>query len=80
MCIRDRLGDEEFTDRYYDKQIFLDLNANYNINKKLQIYASLNNITDQPLRYFQGVSERTQQVEFYERRMTLGLKYDLFKK
>jgi len=76
----DELGDEEFTDRYYDKQIFLDLNANYNINKKLQIYASLNNITDQPLRYFQGVSERTQQVEFYERRMTLGLKYDLFKK
>lgn len=75
----DELGDDQFTDRFYDKQIFLDLNANYTINKNLQIYASLNNITDQPLRYYQGVSERTQQVEFYEKRMTVGLKYDLFK-
>lgn len=75
----DELGDDQFTDRFYDKQIFLDLNANYTINKNLQIYASLNNITNQPLRYYQGVSERTQQVEFYEKRMTIGLKYDLFK-
>lgn len=76
----DELGDDQFTDRYYDKQIFLDLNANYNISKKLQVYASLNNITNQPLRYYQGVEERTQQVEFYEKRLTVGLKYDLLKK
>jgi TonB-dependent receptor len=76
----DELGDDEFTDRYYDKQLFLDMNANYNINQRLQIYASLNNITNQPLRYYQGVSSRTQQIEFYEKRITIGLKYDLFKK
>ncbi|MGB6153934.1 MAG: TonB-dependent receptor [Pricia sp.] len=30
--------------------------------------------------YFQGVKERTQQMEYYGQRLTLGLKYDLFKK
>lgn len=74
----DELGGNSFEDRYYDQQFFLDFNVTYAINKNLRIYADLNNITNQPLRYFQGVRNRTQQVEFYERRLTFGLKYDLF--
>ncbi|WKB82490.1 TonB-dependent receptor [Cellulophaga lytica] len=76
----DELGGNEFEDRYYDKQFFLDFNATYKVNSNLSIYADLNNITDQPLRYFQGVKNRTQQVEYYGQRLTFGLKYDLFKK
>jgi TonB-dependent receptor len=76
----DELGGNAFEDRYYDKQFFLDFNSSYAINNKLRIYADLNNITDQPLRFFQGVSERTQQAEYYGLRLTFGLKYDLFKK
>lgn len=76
----DELGGNVFEDRYYDKQTFLDLNASYTINKNLRIYADLNNITNQPLRYYQGVEDRTQQIEFYEKRLTFGIKYDLFKK
>jgi len=76
----DEIGGNAFEDRYYDHQFFLDFNATYAINPRLRVYFDLNNITDQPLRYFQGVSSRTQQVEFYGRRIQLGLKYDLFKK
>jgi len=76
----DELGEDTFTDRYYDEQFFLDLSASFTINKSLRIYADLNNITNRPLRYYQGVKDRTQQVEFYEKRLTFGLKYDLFKK
>ncbi|SNY94670.1 TonB-dependent receptor [Flagellimonas pacifica] len=76
----DELGENSFEDRYYDKQFFVDLNASFTINKNLRLYADLNNITNQPLRYYQGVENRTQQVEFYEKRLTFGLKYDLFKK
>ncbi|WP_438988804.1 TonB-dependent receptor [Polaribacter sp.] len=76
----DEIGGNAFEDRYYDKQFFLDFNATFTINKNLRIYADVNNITDQPLRYFQGVSDRTMQMEYYGRRITLGLKYDLFKK
>ena len=74
----DEIGGNAFEDRYYDQQFFLDFNASFAINKNLRVYADLNNITNQPLRYYQSISERTQQVEFYERRLTFGLKYDLF--
>ncbi|MEH6680696.1 MAG: TonB-dependent receptor [Sediminicola sp.] len=76
----DEIGSESFFDRYYDTQFFLDFNASYAITNNLRIYADLNNITNQPLRFYQGISERTQQVEFYDRRLTVGIKYDLFKK
>ncbi|WP_299259631.1 TonB-dependent receptor [uncultured Aquimarina sp.] len=76
----DEIGGNSFEDRYYDKQFFLDFNASYAINKNLSVYADLNNITNQPLRFYQGISERTMQAEYYERRLTFGLKYDLFKK
>jgi TonB-dependent receptor len=74
----DELGGSDFEDRYYDQQFFMDFNVTYAITKNLRIYADLTNITNQPLRYFQGVRSRTQQVEFYNRRLTFGLKYDLF--
>lgn len=74
----DELGGNDFEDRYYDQQFFMDFNITYAITKNLRIYADLTNITNQPLRYFQGVRSRTQQLEFYNRRLTFGLKYDLF--
>ncbi len=76
----DEVGGNAFEDRYYDQQLFLDFNASYAINKNLSIYADLNNITNQPLRYYQGISDRTMQAEYYGQRLTFGLKYDLFKK
>ncbi|PKQ44672.1 TonB-dependent receptor [Confluentibacter flavum] len=76
----DEIGGRAFEDRYYDEQFFLDFNANISINKNLSLYVDLNNITNQPLRYFQGVQSRTMQMEYYGRRLTFGLKYDLFKK
>ncbi len=76
----DEIGGSDFEDRYYDTQFFLDFNATFAINSNLRIYVDLNNITNQPLRYFQGIKERTQQIEFYGQRLTFGLKYDLFKK
>ena len=76
----DELGGNDFEDRYYGTQFFLDFNASFKINSSLSLYADLNNITNQPLRYFQSVKNRTQQMEYYGQRLTFGLKYDLFKK
>ena len=75
----DEIGGRAFEDRYYDKQLFIDFNASFAINQNLRIYADLNNITNQPLRYYQSIRERTQQAEFYSTRFTFGLKYDLFR-
>jgi len=70
---------DAFFDRYYDKQFFLDFNGSYAFNKKLRFFAEINNITNQPLRYYQGDKSRTAQIEFYGPRMNFGLKFDLLK-
>ncbi len=76
----DELGGNEFTDRYYDRQLFLDFNASYAFTPSFRFYLELNNITNQPLRYYQGDRARTMQVEYYNMRLQAGFKYDLFKK
>ncbi|MEA1786576.1 TonB-dependent receptor [Arenibacter sp. GZD96] len=76
----DEIGGRPFEDRFYDQQFFLDLNASFALYKNFTLYADLNNISNQPLRFYQGIRSRTQQVEFYGRRLTFGLKYDLFNK
>jgi TonB-dependent receptor len=73
----DEFGASEFYDRYYDVQTFLDFNASYEFIKGMSAYLDVNNITNQPLRYYQGKgqSDRVMQVEYYNRRVTFGLKY-----
>ncbi|MFV8369876.1 TonB-dependent receptor [Flavobacterium sp. LB2R40] len=73
----DELGASEFQDSYYDKQFFLDMNVSYKLTKSLRIFAEANNITNQPLRYYQGTSNRTKQLEFYQARYNVGVKFDL---
>ena len=73
----DEIGDNAFTDAYYDKQFFLDANASYRITKTLRIFGEANNLTNQPLRYYQGEVGHMRQLEYYKPRYTLGLKFDL---
>jgi TonB-dependent receptor len=70
---------DAYFDRYYDKQFFLDINASYAFSKKLRFFGEANNLTNQPLRYYQGISSRTAQLEFYGLRFNAGLKFDLSK-
>lgn len=72
----DELGPDADRDSYYDKQFFVDANASFKITKQLRLFAEANNLTNQPLRYYQGVKEHTQQVEYYQARYNLGLKLD----
>ncbi len=76
----DEVGGDAFSDRYYDTQMFLDLNASYAITQNWRIFAEANNLTNQPLRYFQGVQNRTMQAEYYGSKFNFGLKFDMFNK
>ncbi len=75
----DEVGGTAFDDSYYDHQFFLDANASVVLIPNLRIFAEANNLTNQPLRYYQGISSRTQQVEYYGPRFNFGLKFDLSK-
>ncbi len=73
----DELGGAAWEDRYYDEQKFLDLNASYNLTDKIRLFAEAKNLTNQPLRYYQGSKEKTMQLEYYQMSWNLGLKIDL---
>jgi TonB-dependent receptor len=73
----DEVGEEAFMDRYYDQVTYLDANVNYTLNDKLNLYLNANNLTNQPLRYYQGISERTMQAEYYNMRLGFGVKFNL---
>ena len=75
----DELGGDAFEDRFYDEQTFLDVNGSYAFTPQWRFFFEVNNLTNQPLRYYQGVKERTMQMEYYNVRFNAGLKFDLFK-
>jgi len=73
----DEFGEEAFYDRYYNKAIHLDVNANYAITPKFRVYAEANNLLNTPLYYYQGISSRLMQAEYYNVRLQFGVKLDL---
>jgi TonB-dependent receptor len=72
-------NEDAFFDRYYGKQFFLDANASYVLTSHWRIFGEATNLTNQPLRYYQGIKERTAQLEYYGPRYNIGLKYNLNK-
>lgn len=71
------VGDEAFFDRYYDRALTVDLNGEFAVTPTLRVFFEANNLTNQPLRYYQGVSDRIMQEEYYNMRVQLGVKADL---
>ncbi|HBD42279.1 MAG TPA: TonB-dependent receptor [Bacteroidetes bacterium] len=72
----DEIGEDASFDRYYDEQTFVDANAAYAITSKLRFFVEANNLTNQPLRFYQGSQDFTMQSEYYSYRMNAGLKFD----
>lgn len=72
----DELGKSAFFDVYYDKVNYLDFNCNLSVGKHTNIFANVNNILNQPLRYYQGSQEYTYQAEYYNFRFDAGVKFN----
>jgi TonB-dependent receptor len=72
----DEMGESAFYDRYYDKVNYMDINASYTFGKKIKttFYAEVNNLLNQPLRYYQGTKDRTMQQEYYGVKVNAGMK------
>jgi TonB-dependent receptor len=73
----DEFGEEAFYDRYYDSALYLDVNANFAVTPQFRIYAEAINLLNQPLYYYQGISSRLMQSEYYNVRFQMGVKLDL---
>lgn len=69
-------GSSAADDNFYAEYASLDLSASYLINDQLTVFADMNNLLNEPLIYFQGDADRITQVEYYGRRVSLGVKYN----
>jgi TonB-dependent receptor len=65
-------------DRYYDQAFHLDFNAWYLLGreKQLRLFVQAVNLTNTPLKYYMGRSDRVAQRELYAWAGRLGLKYE----
>uniref|UniRef100_UPI0035626E71 TonB-dependent receptor domain-containing protein n=1 Tax=Salegentibacter sp. TaxID=1903072 RepID=UPI0035626E71 len=73
----DELRDDSGNDRYYDERLQVDISASQQITKNLSVFAEGMNLTNAPLRYYNGVTARPEQQEFYSFWVNFGIKYDL---
>lgn len=64
--------------RWYDKNFTIDLTTSYSITDKIKVYAEINNLTNEPLRYYQGNKNRPEQTEYYSIRGSVGVNISLF--
>ncbi|MEO0899287.1 MAG: TonB-dependent receptor [Bacteroidota bacterium] len=63
--------------RYYDQNLTIDFSASYAIKSNIRVFVEVNNLTNEPLRYYHGVTERPEQTEFYSIRGQAGVRFTL---
>jgi TonB-dependent receptor len=71
-------GDNKEEDNFYGDYTSVDLSASYNPNDQLMVYLEANNLTNEPLKYYQGSKGRPLQTEYYGARASMGVKYSFF--
>ena len=69
------VGGEAAEDVYYDDHLQLDLAASVQVASTVRVVVELNNLTDEPLRYYEGSPERPIQEEYYSWWGTLGVRF-----
>ncbi len=69
-------NEEAFFDRWADRRTDIDLNGSVRILPTMQFFFDANNLTNRPLRFYQGTRGRLMQDEYYGRRIQTGLKFD----
>jgi len=65
------------TDNYLGARATLDLTGGYDFSKRVAIFGSIKNLTDAPLKYYEGTSNRPIQREFYGATYEAGVKVKL---
>ncbi|UAK22850.1 TonB-dependent receptor [Sphingomonas nostoxanthinifaciens] len=71
------IGANRATDIFQDKRFTLDLTGSYQLTKRVELYANVKNLTNAPLRFYEGSSNRPIQREFYDVTIEGGVKVHL---
>lgn len=68
-------GGDKSLDDIQDSRFLLDLTSSYTINKHWTVYFDAKNLTNQPLRYYEGSVNRPIQREFYDPTYEGGIRF-----
>ncbi len=68
-------GESATFDNYYGDYTSVDFSTSLQITDQLMVFAELNNLTDEPLSYYIGSSDRPKQIEYYGLRGQAGIKF-----
>ncbi|WP_081473975.1 TonB-dependent receptor [Novosphingobium pentaromativorans] len=68
------VSDSRATDVFQDSRYTLDFNGSYDFSKNVQFYANAKNLTNAPLRFYEGTPNRPIQREFYDVTLEGGVK------
>lgn len=68
------VGDSRATDVFQDSRTTLDFNGSYGITRNIQLYLNAKNLTNAPLRFYEGTPNRPIQREFYDLTLEGGVK------
>lgn len=71
----DEVGEDETEDVYYDDHYQLDFSSKFRIDDNWRLFLELNNLTDEPLRYYEGSDDRPIQEEYYSWWGMVGFNY-----
>ena len=70
----DEVGADASEDVYYDTHTQFDINLSQQINRRARVYADFMNLTNAPLRYYIGETNRPIQEEYYKFWASFGVK------
>ncbi len=71
------VGGSRATDVFQDKRFTLDFNGSYDVTPRVSLYVNAKNLTNAPLRFYEGSSNRPIQREYYNVTLEGGVKIRL---
>lgn len=71
------VGDDRATDVFQDKRLTLDFNGSYDVARNVSVFVNAKNLTNEPLRFYEGSRNRPIQREYYDLTFEGGIKIRL---
>jgi len=68
------IGSTRATDYFQDKRLTLDFGSSYDLTRNVSLYFNAKNLTNEPLRFYEGSKGRPGQREYYDATVEGGVK------